>query len=484
MSVDDVLGYINQFVEHDGYKVIVIANEEKVLGKAPEFSSMKEKVIGRTFEIRPDFANALDHFLTEIGKHKAHNVLFQRQEIILKTFLASGYGNLRQLRQAVLDFTNLWDCLQPQGLSKQKDFWDRLVSDIFALSIECRAGSITMNDILKLQEVDWSSYLETEKKLDKSPSDLAFEKHGFRDGGQYALPVEAYATFFSGGHLPGEEAIQALSASPYLMNDNTASWKKLWYLTRLTDADFEELSADVLKKFNSLSYLSEGEVIHAAALMLDHSANGLLTIAPKKMLQITKNVVKELARTEKLDPGPKGSDHRRSREDLSAFGLGYTGRESELFRNFISYYRSEQQKVRAKATAKWAEDWMKSLRMDTESWAKRLVAENGDEAWFAREPILSIISARDFCEDISQLSIRELEFVRRAINSRFEYFSSNQKWKLEELPFLKETTKLLHSHIRSFGNSTLPLSKFAIKDWLLPDIKRAIDVLEKQEGVT
>ena len=55
MSNDDILGYINQFVEHDGYRVIVLANEEaKTLGRDSGFAAIKEKVIGRTFQIRPN----------------------------------------------------------------------------------------------------------------------------------------------------------------------------------------------------------------------------------------------------------------------------------------------------------------------------------------------------------------------------------------------------------------------------------------------
>jgi len=31
MQVSDVLGYINSFVEHEGFKAIIIANEEEIL---------------------------------------------------------------------------------------------------------------------------------------------------------------------------------------------------------------------------------------------------------------------------------------------------------------------------------------------------------------------------------------------------------------------------------------------------------------------
>ncbi|MES2041024.1 MAG: P-loop NTPase fold protein, partial [Pseudomonadota bacterium] len=87
MELKDILGYINQFVEHGGYRVIVIANEEKCSEKLTGFPTIKEKVIGRTFEIKPNAFLALDHFIGEIKESKtAFEILKERKDIILKVF--------------------------------------------------------------------------------------------------------------------------------------------------------------------------------------------------------------------------------------------------------------------------------------------------------------------------------------------------------------------------------------------------------------
>ena len=66
-SIDkvDLLGYINNFVEHQSYKVILIANEEE-LEKTEKYTQIKEKLIGKTFEFISDANLAYDSFLLEL----------------------------------------------------------------------------------------------------------------------------------------------------------------------------------------------------------------------------------------------------------------------------------------------------------------------------------------------------------------------------------------------------------------------------------
>jgi KAP family P-loop domain len=45
-SLNKVLGYINEFVEHDGCKVIIIANEKEI-DKGPEYENRREKIVGK-----------------------------------------------------------------------------------------------------------------------------------------------------------------------------------------------------------------------------------------------------------------------------------------------------------------------------------------------------------------------------------------------------------------------------------------------------
>ncbi|MFY4759348.1 P-loop NTPase fold protein [Aliarcobacter butzleri] len=65
INIINLLGYINFFVEHQSYKVILIANEEE-LEKTEKYTQIKEKLIGKTFEFISDANSAYDSFLGEL----------------------------------------------------------------------------------------------------------------------------------------------------------------------------------------------------------------------------------------------------------------------------------------------------------------------------------------------------------------------------------------------------------------------------------
>ncbi|WP_220701771.1 P-loop NTPase fold protein, partial [Brenneria goodwinii] len=73
IKLENLLGYINHYVEHQGYKVIIVANEEEILTlqeKNEDFKHsyrrIKEKLVGKTFEINPNLKGALLNFISEI----------------------------------------------------------------------------------------------------------------------------------------------------------------------------------------------------------------------------------------------------------------------------------------------------------------------------------------------------------------------------------------------------------------------------------
>ena len=167
MSLNDSLGFINQFVEHDGYRVIVLANEDaESLNQNSGFPTIKEKTIGRTFRIRPDAESALKHFLAEIDSPIARRLIEPRQSMALDIFRRARYDNLRQLRQAIFDFSTLLTCLQLQEKEiNNKVFVDQLLEDVLTISIEHRANVLTSKDIRGLGEIDWVRYIG-ENKLD------------------------------------------------------------------------------------------------------------------------------------------------------------------------------------------------------------------------------------------------------------------------------------------------------------------------------
>ena len=84
INIINLLGYINFFVEHQSYKVILIANE-KELKKTKKYKTIKEKLIGKTFEFKTNSSLAYDSFLNKLKESK-RKYFRKRKRKYIRTF--------------------------------------------------------------------------------------------------------------------------------------------------------------------------------------------------------------------------------------------------------------------------------------------------------------------------------------------------------------------------------------------------------------
>lgn len=478
MSNEDILGFINQFVEHDGYRVLVVANEEaKSIDRESGFATIKEKVIGRTFQIRPDASAALTHFLAEVSSRKAHGILADKQNEVLAVFQRADYGNLRQLRQAVFDFSDIWDCMHAEGLDQKAEFVNRLLNDVLTLSIEHRAGTLSVSDMTELGVQDWSKYFNEKEKASEeaplSPKELALKRHGLDQEPVLALTASAYAEFFERGDLSEATAKESLANSKYLANDSTASWRRLWYLHSLTDGEFRALSTDVYQRLVALEYVSEGELLHAVSMMLSLASQGLISKTSKQMIAIAKKVVKDSAGEGKIDPGSSGERSGSFSRDMAAFGLGFTGRDTKEFQEFFAFYRQQQTSARMSVVRQRSIDWMKLLEENPKLWVKHLVRTVNEDCWFSDEAVFAFVSADNFVKILGEAPTPTLEIVQRAFKERYAHPNEYTKWKLHELSFLQKVHAKLSAKVK-LHRGQISLSIHSLKTWFLPGLEMMI----------
>jgi AAA+ ATPase superfamily predicted ATPase len=112
MPINKVLGYINEFVEHDGCKVIIIANESEI-EKKDDYLRRREKIIGKTLEVQSVFDEALDNFIASVDDKPTNAFLRSCLIEISSLYYQSELNNLRILQQAIWDFERLYSVLLP-----------------------------------------------------------------------------------------------------------------------------------------------------------------------------------------------------------------------------------------------------------------------------------------------------------------------------------------------------------------------------------
>lgn len=147
IDIQDVLGYINYYVEHIGCNVILIGNVDKINDKLQD---IKEKTIGRELEIDPDVDVAVNSFVQDETMIN-NGYLSNKKDIVKKCFRASKTNNLRILKQSLNDFSLLIDRI-PDNYKRSSNFAKiklRLLVNFVVVYAEEKGQSINMNNYSK-----------------------------------------------------------------------------------------------------------------------------------------------------------------------------------------------------------------------------------------------------------------------------------------------------------------------------------------------
>lgn len=146
IDIRELLGYINNFVEHGRCKVIIVGDTDKIQDKESKdeinkqlFKSFEEKTIGRTFSIQSDVKSAVGTFTDELSMSK-----FLKKDdvkdLIYKVFTSSEFNNLRVLRQTLMDFNQMLIKLDDEDVVNSSEFLKILLAQYVIAYMEIKSG--------------------------------------------------------------------------------------------------------------------------------------------------------------------------------------------------------------------------------------------------------------------------------------------------------------------------------------------------------
>jgi len=198
VDVIDILGYINNFVEHDHIKTIIICNEkelsaklkssnlemktfiatyildkggtlfkdedgkpmvekindqiEYVFDKANDYERIKEKLIGETFEYAPKFNYIINGLLLRYESNPdLIRFLREHTNLITNTFIKSGTRNLRILKHALNDFKKVFEVVNKSYPNTNLRVLQTMLIFTIAISFEIKAGKITKDKFVNIE---------------------------------------------------------------------------------------------------------------------------------------------------------------------------------------------------------------------------------------------------------------------------------------------------------------------------------------------
>lgn len=478
IPIADLLGYINQFTEHGGIKAILIANEAELLRHDQEigggYARIKEKLIGRTFEVVPELGLALEHFATDLPSTKAQAVVRANLPLITQVYECSKYKNLRLVRHALLDFDRLLQGLDPDALRA-----DSLVADLLALflaySFEVNSGTIKPSEIKKLQD-RWALFFG--KNKDQPDPDQRFHdiRHKYTGLNLYAslISESIWEAIFSTGSIPCADLNESMLKSKYFQNENQPNWVRFWHGTDLSDDDFAVVLAHVESEWKSLHYQTLGEVMHVTGLFVRYAKAGILGRTVDDVIQSAKDYIDQLLASGKLpvlEPNARPSPFER---DAYA-GLGFASLEEKPFQAFLEYIGERRRSALESSLPMQAANLLKLLETDTDLFFRRIIFNNDSENIYYKTPILHLISPSDFVSRLLSLPPEDRRTVAYALKERYAFQQLNADL-LPELDWLNKVADQLRSEIQARAGKVSSLSLAWIVD---PYITQAIAQLEQ-----
>ncbi|MGK7426741.1 P-loop NTPase fold protein [Salmonella enterica] len=336
IPLKEILGYVNYLVEISKVKVILIANE-KILhekDKSSEdktkdvYSKFKEKVIGKTFQIKHNIDNVLDSFLDE----SECEPLKRHRDVIKNIYIRSDDTNLRKIKQSILDFGYIANYIDEEQL-KNDEYSSLLIRVFFALSLEIKSGELSENELRKNEPFK-------NEKTNSDGSNNVFYKYDISYRNLYVGDLWA-DILFKGDASNLKSATDELVYFKQQKNNEHPLWFKLWNFSTLNEEQFISLTNQLLLEFDSLQEEEHQVYLHKLALIIYFSKNALIS----KEIDEINNTVYEYIKTYK--DGWAILDNR-SIEDIvfgNNTGYSYYNDSDEDFRKLFNLLRSERKSI-------------------------------------------------------------------------------------------------------------------------------------------
>lgn len=457
-----ILGYINYFVEHSGLKVILVANEQEILaqnGKADiatsgnisgehvrnEYERIKEKLIGKSFEITPDTEAALSSFIDQIKSQKVKALASTCNSRIISLYHDSGYKNLRVLRHSLLEFERMFTALSESIRDADNEAFELHCLSLFLVySFEISNANLSASELDQAGSI-LSAYMD---HLGDSNGDPTMQrirdirsKYNDVDIDDTIFDVSIWAEWFSSGFVKPSTLSEAVLSSKYFRSTSQPAWIQLWHAGDLTDIEYLQILKEVEDGWDRRIYTEVGEVKHIVGSLLWLSDAGLYTTTCHEIVDSAKHYVDHLKQAGQLIQSTDESGIFG--ETTSWRGLAFRSRDKSQFKELLAYIAEKEMEAKIESYPSEAAQLLRQMEEDTVRFARALILSNHEENRYYDTPILMFMDPAEFVQALIQLPQDKKRMVARALQERYKFREFNQKLSPENA-FLTQVAELLN----------------------------------------
>lgn len=477
MSPGELLGLINEFVEHQAKNVVLCAFIERDdtddnLSNRNDFLSRKEKVVGRTVKIVADARSALPEIISAMPDGHGKRWFNCNEELVLEVFSSAMHGNLRVLRQCLHDCGRVIDVLE-EDLRISTDAMIRFVRTYLALSMAVAIGEINSQQLR--DRCSYKSIMKPKDGEEAHPLYNCFERHPqaeiFAGNSGSILPLELGISLIGIGYEKPDNINDVLRATgQFAGNEGFPLWARFvkWRLMSRTDLEVAHQEA--------LSYIFESNEIEPGPFL--HVAHDLVSIAldgDGEGTEIAKKIrdrIENLSENNEIPLARYGRDLGWS-DERGTFSFGGYGFEpNDLIKPIIEAMRIAQIEAFEKSLIHEAKRLLGLLREDLDAFGREFSWNNGGTSYH-QTPILHEIDADEFAKAVFD-HMTSGDFV--AIGAQLQTLADRQRPDgfLDEVVWAKK----VKTQLRKLAQEAGPLEKarmvwFLSFNWKFPADVRA-----------
>ncbi len=437
--INKVLGYINEFIEHDGCKVLIIANEEEIEDGA-EYRRRREKLVGKTLHVQSSFDEAIAYFISTIDDADTKKFVQEKAADISATYYQSKLHNLRILQQTIWDFERVYRVLSPRHRANNGAM-TILLKMFFALSFELKAGRITEDALGTRMGGLVAAMTRLNNEADPMPLQFAEKNYPDIDLGDSIMSDQLLIDILSRGVVDKEAIHESLDRSPYFVDPaNEPPWRALWHSLDQTDADFDRAFKEMERQYAAREFTVIGEILHVFGLRLWLSDIGVIAGNRAEIVQEGKAYIDDLYAQKRLDPIP--FDHAHDFRFDCHDGLGMHEAATPEYRALVDYLKNKCHLAGVDRYPDQGEKLLEELASDPALYYRRLCVTHSDDNIYHRIPILAAIDPIVFIGRLLKQAPAQQRTILSAFKGRYEH-GDLERDLASERPWLIKVRELL-----------------------------------------
>lgn len=487
IPIEELFGYINNFVSSEYLKVVIILNENKIEeNNYDTYKNTKEKIIGQTLEMISDIDSALNFFIEELIQEEVKVYLKKNINTIEDIYIESDSHNLRILKQIILNFKRVFEKL-PEEAQKSSEFIHQILKVIIIFSLEINYGRLKTKNICLVPDAIYETIAKDyhNRKNDnniKTNMNNIIDEKSIRlflsffnleipnSGNEYLQNIIWWQKFFHKG-LIDEEGLEILWNNSKYNNQHIPEWIKLYHWNNLEDEDFTDSFKSVIENLKKKHYKDLGVIKHIIGIFLCLSENGFCKISKKNIINYGKKYLDHLYKNNLLDAN--------FTDQLQIYNnLWYQSHDSQEFKEFSKYVNKSINSAKKQNLPDEANNLLKLMEENFCAYIQAICSKNitnNDHKNYLDIPIFEYIKPQEYFDIFIKKTNIDKQRCLWSLKDRYKSYNTESNLS-SELDFIKDLKIIIDGYVIK---NPKKISSFILKYKSEKELKEIIDKLEQ-----